>query len=540
MSKIPVDLIDVGFNDATVKLDVESLVRESMIKLFNVTNDSGNLLDPYDSAYFNSGLPTSDDPGVASMIKQFILLEGKILGFLFQQFLYMVKPIQIALQLPSLLAQPKKLIQEIKKIIEGIKKLIQDITKFFTKTKDWFFETLMGDFLNINIPIPEIPLNLLGIEITIPSIDKGGLFSDDTWEKKGLPNPYKQNLTPEVKETASKLKELRKKLQSIKDKSNSKINSMQNGLLEALIATLSLLYISLLEESIGYSNIMKDIYKEVLKKQDLVSVIMIKRKVKYTKRDKSKEIDDLIKESLRFTVKDDIKTPGNIQKLEIFADKLAEIVDDEEEYLTDIIDKNKLKSDATFNKNLKKIDDNISDLYQKSRQERLDINNTLDEIKNNKSETDLIKSNLRGIAVMGASTLLEKQKIEEEIKKLKEKLVILSPATAWIEAQIDFIVGIIRSPIDFIVGLISKIFQGIIEFIKQLPRPTFNKIKEFFRDIVSIPNVDKMGDTLSEFLNVPIELAGTVTNVMNVLPWLVVTVGKEFIFSVVQPLPIPI
>ncbi len=540
MGKIPVDLIDVGFNDATVKLDVEALTRESMIKLFNVMDANGKLMDPYDDAYFESGLPTSEDPGAASMIKQFILLEGKILGFLFQQFLYMVKPIQIALQLPSLLAQPKKLIQEIKKVIEGIKKLIEDIIKFFTKTKDWFFETVMGEFLDINIPIPEIPLNLLGIEIAIPSIDKGKLFSDDTWLKKGLPNPYKENLSPEVLDTKKKLKDLRKKLQSIKDKANSKINSMQNGLLEALLATLALLYISLLEESTSYSKIMKEIYKEILKKQDLISAIMIKRKVKYTKRDKTKEIDKLIKDSLSFTKRGDLNNPNNIDKLDVFADRLAEMIDDEEEYFTDIINKNNLKKDATFNKNLKKIDDKISILYQSSRQERLDINNTLNEIKKNKEDIDLIKSNLRGIAVMGASTLLEKQKIEEEIKKLKDKLAVLSPATAWIEAQIDLVLGVIRSPIDFIVGLISKLFEGIIEFIKQLPKPTFNKIKEFFKDIINIPNVEKMGETLTEFLGVPAELAATVDNVMMVLPWLIVTVAKEFIVSVVQPLPIPI
>ena len=50
---------------------------------------------------------------MTSLIKQFILLESKILGFLFQQFLYMVKPIQIALELGSYLTDPKKLAEKI-------------------------------------------------------------------------------------------------------------------------------------------------------------------------------------------------------------------------------------------------------------------------------------------------------------------------------------------------------------------------------------------------------------------------------------------
>jgi hypothetical protein len=531
VGKIPENLEEVGFNDATVMMDVDALTRESMIKMFDKKDTNGNPMDPYDDAYFESGLPTSDEPGMASLIRQFILLETKILGFLFQQFLYMVKPIQIALELPSLLSDPKKLAEKIKEIIESIKQLIDDIIEFFTDTKNWFFDKIFGQFLDINIPIPEMILKIIGIDITIPSIDNLNLFGKD---------PYLEKLDGTgVQAIKDKMAEIRKKLQKLKDSSNININSMQYALLGTLVTALALLTTVLWEETDEFYDVAYKIHEEVLKKQKLVKAKLVKTNNKNTMVNSSKAIKDIKIELDNYTVNDNgIKTYLDSDRLKEISEELIEIIDDEEQTTTDVINRYKLEKDKTFKKKIDTIDNKIYKLYLQLSPLRKNIDNTKSEMTLKEEAIALIKENMRDFVAGGAVVAINL--LKDELQELKDKIADISPATAWMEQTLDLMIGIIKAPIDLIIGLISKLFEGILQFLEELPLPSFEKIKEFFSDIISLPNIDKMGEVIAGFLDVPEELAATLENIMKFLPWLFITTAGEFVSSVANPLPIPI
>lgn len=569
MGKIPKNLVEVGYNDATVMMDVDALTRESMIKMFDLKDKNGNPMDSYDDAYFESGLPTSDEPGMASLIEQFILLETKILGFLFQQFLYMVKPIQIALELPQLLLDPKKLAEKIKEIIESIKKLIEDVIEFFTDTKNWFIDKIVGDFLDINIPIPEIILSLIGIEITIPAIDNLNLFGKapylENLDGTGIANmaekmkeaqqklqdyidgkidKAKSNINENfdgsgIDKIKTKLADTRKKLQSLKDSSNININTMQYAILGTLITSLGLLTSVLWEETDDFYDVAYKIHLEVMKKQKLVKVKLKKMDKKNTMVNSTKVIIGIKEELNNYTENEyKIKTYLDKDRLKEIPDELIEIIDDEEETTTDVINKYKLKKDQTFKKKIDAIDKKIYELYLQLSPLRFTIDNTKEEMTEKEKAIALMKDNMRDFISVGAAAAITL--LEDEIKSLINMIADISPASAWKEKTLDIIIDIIRSPIDLIVGLISKLFEGILQFLEELPLPSFEKIKEFFTDILSLPNLEKMGEFIADILNIPPELSATLENIMKFLPWLFVTTAGTFVTSLANPLPIPI
>jgi hydrogenase maturation factor len=50
---IPKKLEEVGYNQATVKMDVDALTRESMIRLFSLVDDAGQTLGEFDESYLD-------------------------------------------------------------------------------------------------------------------------------------------------------------------------------------------------------------------------------------------------------------------------------------------------------------------------------------------------------------------------------------------------------------------------------------------------------------------------------------------------------
>jgi len=147
-----------------------------------------------------------------------------------------------------------------------------------------------------------------------------------------------------------------------------------------------------------------------------------------------------------------------------------------------------------------------------------------------------------GLMVIEASKTIND--LKEQIKLDRNELAQESPASAWIDSMTDLIIGVIKSPIDIVINIISKIIEGILEFVKELPLPTFTKIKEFFSDLLGLANPEKMQEIIS---NLIIESSGAgeqfdpvIENIVKFLPWLFVEIAKTFITSVAEPLPIPI
>lgn len=538
---IPKNLEEIGFNDATVKIDADALSREAMIRLFNVRNEANQLMDSYDEQYFEKGLPNTDDPGMTSMFKEFIKLEGKLLGFVSQQFLYMIRPIQVALELASLITNPKELIEKIKEIIQGINDLINDVVSFLTRTKDWFTENLLGPLNNLNIPIPEIDFSILGFDIKIPKIDNKNQFDDATWSAQGKPNPYKENESDEINSIKKELEELNKREQKIKDRLNVDVSDSYSLLLSSLTSTISLLYSSLHQESRDYFDIMMEIYEQILIKQDLMIEILDKREIEYIRRDKTQELNELSEESLEFFEEDNLNIPENESSLEQFADTISEIIDDEEEIITSVIDDNRLRSNATFNTRLEEIDERISELYQESIIELDKIRNTQSEINKNKQNSEELRNTILSLTTDSIVSELDLDKLKERKKELKDRLSFLSPASAWLQAQKELIIGILKVPINFVINLVKKLFEGITEFLEELPLPRFTKIRDFFKDLLKLPQEEGMVNIINNIIDIPTDIISTVATVLGVIPWLVVTVVKEFVIGIIQPtLPIPV
>lgn len=545
---IPKKLEEVGFNQAIVKMDVEALTRESMIRLFSLTDDAGETLGEYDELYLdkmktNPGLDP-DDSGAASLIKQFVLLEGKILGFLFQQFLSMVKPIQTALELPQLLTQPLELIRKIKEIIDGIKDLINDVITFFTDTLNWFLGLLLGEIMAVNIPIPSLELSILGITIPIPEIDTLGKFGKE---------PFLEKLTDKVNDLKDNIASARERIKSLTDKINPDIDTYQVAGIGLLVAQLSKLLSVDVELTSEYWIKANQIHEEILLKKDEI----IKGKLNDTQTKNYKFVDrtDLLnsyKETLdnNSTEKNYIKVwTGDEDVLLTMADKILELIETEELELEETINNYAMENDEelandfddldviliTYTEELLAIYDEIASTYS-------DINDTKDNKK-------LMEDNYRdmllvagGIAATEVANTI--QELKDEIKVDTKKLGEESPASAWIESMTDLIIGVIKSPIDIIINIISKAVEGILEFIKELPVPTFTLIKEFFADLLGLADPEKMNEVISGFI-MDVSGAGeqflpVIENVVSFLPWLFVEIAKTFITSVVEPLPIPI
>jgi len=546
---IPKKLEEVGYNQATVKMDVDALTRESMIRLFSLVDDAGETLGEYDELYLekmetNTGL-NPDDSGAASLVRGFILLEGKILGFLFQQFLSMVKPIQVALELPQLLTNPPQLIQKIKEIIDGIKDLIEDVITFFTDTLNWFLELLLGEIMDINIPIPEIELSILGITIPIPAIDNLNKFGKE---------PFLEKLTDKVTKLKDGIAKKRDQIKNLTDKINPDIDAYQ----VAGIALLSQQIVKLLSVDIQlnyeYYDKAMQIHTEVILEKDKI----VRKRLNEKQTKEYKFVNQTANlESFKFGLDSDTKeenyirvwTPKDDTNLLNMADNILQILETEEKQIEDTINNYNMESNEDLKYKFDKLDEKLIlyteqllALYNKLHTNHLDIDKSKDDKKK-------MEDNLRDMLVAGgglAATEAAKtiSNLKKEIKADRKSIGEESPASAWIDSMIDLMIGVIKSPIDIIINIISKAVEGILEFVKELPLPTFTLIKEFFSDLLGLANPAKMQEVLSEMI---IDISGAgeeflpvVENIVSFLPWLFVEIAKTFVTSVVEPLPIPI
>ena len=541
---IPTNLEKVGYNEATVNMDVDAMVRESMIRLFSLVDDAGNKLDPYDEKYneyaeTNTGLDYNNS-GAATLVRQFVLLEGKIMGFVFQQFLYMTKPITTALELPQLLAKPPQLISKIKEIIEGIKKLIDDIVTFFTDTLQWFMDLLMSEIMSINIPVPSFDFSILGITIPIPAIDNLGKVGTE---------PYVENLTDSVMAAKDKLKSLRLQISNIKDAIDPASKEYKGGTMELVDEQVNkLLTVDVQKFGEFYDIAMKIQNNVILEKDKIVRKELKEKKVtgRYTFVDRTDELQDV-----KAYIDDNTETKkhiplynGKISTLIDAPSVIMSIIETEEKEIEQTINNHNMESSKSLNKQFKEIDrtlisymDQLNEVWKQLR----DISADVDAYADTKKEV----SNSGPDLIIGGSIEAARQqidKLEDEVKATISEIMKDSPATAWAEKLAGTMIGVIKSPIEAIISIITKIIEGIIEFLKQLPFPTFAKIKEFFSDLIGLANPDKMQEVVSKMIT---EISGAgeefkpvIDNVVKFVPWLVTETAANFVASLAEPLPI--
>ena len=542
---IPKNLEEVGFNQAIVKMDVDALTRESMIRLFSLVDDIGEPLGEYDESYLdkmetNPGL-NPEDSGAASLVRQFIFLEGKILGFLFQQFLSMVKPIQTALELPQLLTNPPQLVQKIKDIIEGIKDLIEDVVNFFTDTLNWFLGLLLGEIMDVNIPIPPLEFSILGITIPIPTIDNLGKIGKE---------PYLENLTDNVKGLKDKIANARDRVKNLTDKINPDIEAYQVG----LVALLTEQIIKLISVDYQLTNEYWDkayqIHEEILLKKDKIvrDKLNDKQKEGYKFINRTNELkaqkkylkDNATEKNYLFNY------TGNETTLLNMSDSILEILEKEEKEIEDTVNNYKMESNSDLKTKFELLDQKLIVYTKELLSLKKDIGEIASDIDDSKDKRQEIYDNERDMLMAGGTTaaVATIQALKDSIRKDTAKIAEESPASAYAEKMKDLIIGVIKSPIDMIINIISKIIEGILEFITELPIPTFSKIIEFFKDILGLANPEKMQEVISEMI---IDISGAgeeflpvVENIVSFLPWLFVEIAITFVTSVVEPLPIPI
>jgi len=529
MSQIAQNFETVGISDtASVSIDVDAMVRKAMIKLFELKDANGNQMNEYDNAYFDAGLPTTDEPGMPSLTKSFIIFETETLSFLFQQVLYILTPIKTALELPQLLTNPKALIEKIKEIIDNVKKMIDDVTTFLTDTKQWFIDTLLGGLADINIPIPEITITILGVDITLPKIDKKGLFDTDT---------YKEKLDGKAGELKTKITDLKKELSQIKDKANENISKLQDNVLVSLQELKTQLNAILYQIVYEYYELSYQLHEKILEKENLAVIYMNNNNIGYISTDIVNRTNDIL------LIKTELDNITNKDGLKIFNDTIVRLIEIPSD-LTSILT-NEIESLTTLitNKNIvlvtTEIDDTIETLKNSISEKLTEMIQPQDDLIKNQEGIDKILASVKNFT--GNLTLRKKQ-IEDKIKETYDELVNLSPATAWIQKMIDLFLNIIKAPIDFIIALITKLMEGVIEFLKELPLPTFTKFKEFFSDLLGLANVSKMSDFVNSLLEslAPLANPDLIAKISEFLPDLIVTIGVKFITSIVEPLPIPI
>jgi len=240
---------------------------------------------------------------------------------------------------------------------------------------------------------------------------------------------------------------------------------------------------------------------------------------------------------------------GNQTTLLNMADNIIQLLETEEKGIEDTINNYKMESNEDLKEKFDKLDvklnsytEELLSLYNEIRSTNSDIDDTID----NRNKMD---DNLRNLLVAGGGLAAAEatktiSDLKDQIKSDRNDLAKESPASAWIDSMIDLIIGVIKSPIDIVINIISKVIEGILEFIKELPLPTFTKIKEFFSDLIGLANPEKMQEVLS---NLILDVSGAgeeflpvIEKVVSFLPWLFVEIAKTFITSVVEPLPIPI
>ena len=101
---------------------------------------------------------------------------------------------------------------------------------FFTDTLNWFLGLLLGEIMDVNIPIPPLELGILGITIPIPAIDNLDKFGKE---------PFLENLTDKVNGLKDKIAGARDRIKNLTDKINPDIDIYQTAGIALLAAQIS-------------------------------------------------------------------------------------------------------------------------------------------------------------------------------------------------------------------------------------------------------------------------------------------------------------
>lgn len=115
----------------------------------------------------------------------------------------------------------------------------------------------------------------------------------------------------------------------------------------------------------------------------------------------------------------------------------------------------------------------------------------------------------------------EEQKLETDIKKKTDDILLKSPSSIVNIQKIEVLKGIIKFPIDIIIGLITTLMIGIIDFITNLPLLKFDTLIQFFKNLLGLPNPKVLTDTMNavvENIGIPSDYIRPVTNMVNVIP----------------------
>lgn len=552
---IPKNFEQVGYNDIMVDMDVDALTRESMIKLFGLIDTTGAEMDCYNDEYFvaaktNTGL-LPENPGAATITKQFIYLESKIMGMLLQMFSTIIKPIQTALELPSILTNPPKLVRKIIDIINSIIELIDSIVEFFTDTLNWFMETLLGPLMNINIPIPTISFNILGIEIKLPTIDMLKKFGKE---------PYIENLTSQVQLLKAKILETRTKIQSLEDKINPDINAMQVGTIALLAAQISKLFAIDLQMNNEFMDKAYQIHNDVIiEKLKIINEYLLSENTvgRYSNTEENLEfkfnnlkskLDEYNKFLSNSTQKEKYLNNFNGDETTLInlTDNVLNILEQEELEIEEIINKYGLETNKNFKKQLNILTDKLN-IYTPElielKKEIYDIQTNIDNSKDAQDKMNLAARDfiIGNAAIAGAATI---QSLKDDMKKDIKSLAEKSPSSAHGQQLSSALIGLIKAPLDIVIGIITTLIEGIVEFVTELPIPSFEKLKKFFEDLLSLADPTKMLVVISDLI---VEISGateesiqTIERVVNFLPWLFIEVSKTFVLGLASPLPIPL
>lgn len=571
MSQIPVNNISVGISDpASIQIDMDALVRDSMIKLYGIKDSSGKPMDKYDSAYFDlqkQGLNIDPStPGVASLIQTFATYEIDVLSFLFQNILYLISPIQTALQLPELLTNPVKLANKVGSIVSDITKLIKSITQLLTDTEKWFINTLFTPIQSLNVPIPPLSISLLGIKIPIPQIDNDDTFSKPAFLEKldakisdriDLINSGNTQFIKPGMVVADLLVVMEALIVAstlIKDSNNNDKTGLSQSLLGVIntsIPNLLLQYITIIEDLYTYAI---NIHNDEMKKQELVlntlnkqihltvsgsTVLSMNNTAIFTLKNRINDLQQLKSEldnyKKNININYDVNTYNIIKEIPF---GILDIVGDEENQTASVIAKYNLNSLATFKKGITTINNDIeanyvfvdADLKQLSV-----IDGNLTDDYNSQNSI----SNLSGSTNQSGSTTKSN---DDKLASLLPLLAGLSPSSAWKKQIEQTVIGIITAPITMIINLIKELLEAVLEFLKELPTPSFKLIKKFFTDITGLPNLEKLTKTFKGLIlgfsttispNDPV-----IDKVMTFIPELAFTVLEDFIKSILNPLPI--
>lgn len=547
MGKIPANLESIGSSEvSSISIDVDSIVRDAMVKLFSLTDENGSPLGNDDDAINDMreiGFSASkDDSGASALIDGFARTEINIMSFFFQQILAFTYPIKTALELPPLLKKPPKLAKKVKTIIKMITDLIKDVMEVITNTEQWFIGLALPSIAEINIPIPELTISLLGIDIVIPEIDINSKFDTDM---------FKENLLgkipdlPEMKIEMGILNDAVRMAKKLNDPQFQELASLVIGITTMAISALTMPYI---EESKEFYDLVIDLHKQILYKQEyIVYITRLYKKNKYVTLNNISVLKGIKSELENTETKDSVsRYLGDIDELLEIPDKLLEVVDDEEETLMAYVVDKGLNNKKIVKDRFAEIDKEINKILDKINEKKIELKETKDLIAENQENNKIVNNMLTALSGAAVAEIISELEISEKLNELKDELITDSPVTVWMQQMLKTIIGVVETPIKFIIDLIKLVLESIQEFVGQLPVPTFAKTRELFEDVISLSDLESMREMITtkilETLSLTDEQLKTaqvvLDNVMKFLPELITNIGIEFVKAFANPLPL--